>query len=142
MFQHSSNSAKRSSIWLAAVVGSLVTAQGFFGLASRPLTSAQVSEPRSIQVETTDELSTERSTAAFALSAIGLGIVGFSWARSTKSDNSQSNSTKLDRHLLLLLHQDRAAAERLIAQVQYKHPGRSREWCIEKVKYDLARDRH
>ncbi len=115
-----------------------MTTQGFFGHASRPLTLAQFPEPRSTQVETTDD----RSMAAFALTAIGVGIVGFSWARSTKPSSSQPNSTKLDRHLLLLLHQDRAAAERLVTQVQRKHPERSREWCIEKVEYDLSRDRH
>ncbi len=135
MFQHSSNSAKRSSIWIAAAVGSLLTAQGFFGLASRPVTTAQLSEPQPTQIGTTDD----RSTAAIALTVVGVGIVGFSWAR---AQSPSSNSTKLDRHLLLLLHQDRAAAERLIAQAQRKHPEQSREWCIEKVKYDLARDRH
>lgn len=137
MFQPSSNSVKRSSIWLAAAVGSLLTAQGFFGLAARPVTTAQLSDPQATQINTADD----RSTAAIALAAVGIGIVGFSWMRA-QSPSTQSNSPKLDRHLLLLLHQDRAAAERLIAQTQRKHPERSREWCIEKVKYDLARDRH
>lgn len=137
MFQ--SSIAQRSSAWMAALVGSVVTAQGFFGLASRPVTTAQFSEPRSIQVEAPD--ADTRSTAAFVLAALGLGAVGYGWSQSRKPSDSRINYGQLDRQLLLLMHQDRAAAERLVDQVQRKHPERSRQWCIEKVKYDLQRDR-
>jgi len=136
MLQPSSNLAKRSSFWVAAAVGSLLTAQGFLGL-SHPITTAQFSESRPPQIDATDD----RSNAALAMTALGIGVIGFSWARA-RSSGTQTNATKLDRHLLLLLHQDRAAAERLVTQMQRKHPERSREWCIEKVKYDLERDRH
>lgn len=137
MFQFSST--QRSLVWMAALVGSVVTAQGLFGLASRPLTTAQFSEPRSIQVESPE--SENRSTVALAIAALGLGAVGFGWAQSRKPAGAMSTGS-LDRQLLLLMHQDRAATERLIAQMQRKHPEKSRQWCIEKVKYDLQRDRH
>ncbi|GAP97743.1 hypothetical protein NIES2104_42900 [Leptolyngbya sp. NIES-2104] len=125
---------------MAALVGSVVTAQGFFGLASRPVTTAQFSEPRSIQVEAPD--ADTRSTAAFVLTALGLGAVGYGWVQSRKPSGSRVHYGQIDRQLLLLMHQDRAAAERLVDQMQRKHPERSRQWCIEKVKYDLQRDRH
>lgn len=136
MFQHSSNPAKRSSFWIATAVGSLLTAQGFLEL-SQPITTAQFSGSRPTQIDANDD----RSNAALALTALGVGVIGFSWARA-RSSGTQTNATKLDRHLLLLLHQDRAAADRLVTQMQRKHPERSRECCIEKVKYDLERDRH
>lgn len=138
MFQ--SYKAKRSSVWMAALVGSVVTAQGFFGLASRPLTTAQFSEPRSIQVESSED--DNRSFAALALAVLGVGAVGYGWSQSRKPVGFQVSYGQLDRQLLLLMHQDRAAAERLVEQMQRKHPERSRQWCIEKVKYDLQRDRH
>ncbi|MBE9013240.1 hypothetical protein IQ250_23870 [Pseudanabaenaceae cyanobacterium LEGE 13415] len=139
MFQSSSNPIKRSSIWMAALVGSVVT-EGFFGLASRPIATAQFSEPRSIQVESPE--SDNRSTAAVALAALGLGAIAYGWSQSRNSSSSSISNSQLDRQLLLLMHQDRAAAERLVSQMQRKHPEKSRQWCIEKVKYDLARDRH
>lgn len=134
MFQHSLKSANQ--FWIATAVGGLLSAQGLLGVASRPLTTAQLSE-RPTPIETID--SNDRSQAAFLLAAVGLGIVGLSWAR---SKSPESSTATLDRQLLLLLHQDRAAAERLVDQMQRKHPEKSRSWCIEKVKYDLARDRH
>lgn len=138
MFQHSLKSVNR--FWIATAVGSVLTAQGLLGVASRPLTTAQISEVRPTEIETTNSI--DRSQAAFVLAALGLGIVGFSWARSNQSAEPTPRTAKLDRHLLLLLHQDRAAAERLVDQMQRKHPEKSRSWCIEKVKYDLERDRH
>ncbi|HTL88854.1 MAG TPA: hypothetical protein VL134_05585 [Leptolyngbya sp.] len=141
MLQSCSKSAPRSSVWFAAAVGSFLSAQSFFGLASRPVTTAQIYE---VQPTQTDVPADNHSDAAFALTAIGVGIVGFSWARSRPNSKASSKPStgRIDRHLLLLLHQDRAAAERLIAQMQRQHPEKSRDWCIDKVKYDLGRDRH
>lgn len=50
-------------------------------------------------------------------------------------------NTSLQRKLLLLLHQDQKAAERLLKQVTLKFPGQSPNWYGEKVIYDLERDR-
>lgn len=49
---------------------------------------------------------------------------------------------QLQRKLLKLLHNDRRTASRLLAQIQRTHPDRSANWVIEKVIYDLERDRN
>lgn len=48
---------------------------------------------------------------------------------------------KLQKQLLRLLHDDQATANRLLSQVKIKNPNRSIDWCVEKVIYDLERDR-
>ena len=40
-----------------------------------------------------------------------------------------------------LLHSDRELAMRLISQVKRKNSHRSMNWCVEKVIYDIERDR-
>jgi hypothetical protein len=49
---------------------------------------------------------------------------------------------QLQKKLLRLLHNDRDAAARLLTQIQRTHPERSANWVIEKVIYDLERDRN
>ncbi len=46
------------------------------------------------------------------------------------------------RRLMLLLHDDRRAADRLLTQVRLKYPGKSETWYWEKVIFDLERDRY
>ena len=43
---------------------------------------------------------------------------------------------RLDR-----LTKDRRVSERLIERVEFNHPGRPKQWCIEKAIYDIQRDR-
>ncbi|KAM3092686.1 hypothetical protein ACKFKF_30785 [Phormidesmis sp. 146-12] len=43
--------------------------------------------------------------------------------------------------VLLLLHGDRKAADRLFAQVSFMNPGKSEKWCWDKVQWDIERDR-
>lgn len=50
-------------------------------------------------------------------------------------------SRKLQKKLLLLLHDERATANRLLNQVKSKNPSKSVDWYVEKVIYDLERDR-
>lgn len=50
-------------------------------------------------------------------------------------------SRKLQKQVLRLLHDDQATANRLLSQVKIKNPNRSIDWCVEKVIYDLERDR-
>lgn len=47
----------------------------------------------------------------------------------------------LQKKLLRLLHDDRDTANRLLSQVKRNHPDRPVNWCVEKVIYDLERDR-
>ncbi|GAA6622946.1 hypothetical protein [Scytonema sp. NUACC26] len=51
-------------------------------------------------------------------------------------------SRKLQKKLLLLLHDDREAANRLLTQAMLKYPNKTADWYFEKVIYDLVRDRH
>lgn len=50
-------------------------------------------------------------------------------------------SRNLRKELLRLLHDDRNTANRLLSQVRKNNPNRSVNWCVEKVIYDLERDR-
>jgi hypothetical protein len=47
----------------------------------------------------------------------------------------------LERELLTLLSGDKALATRLLVNIRFKNPQRSKSWCYEKVIYDLKRDR-
>ena len=48
---------------------------------------------------------------------------------------------ELQKKLMTLLHEDRNLAMRLLSQVKMKDPGKSIDWYVEKVIYDLERDR-
>lgn len=50
-------------------------------------------------------------------------------------------SRKLQKQILRLLHDDRDTANRLLSQVKMKNLDKSIDWCVEKVIYDLDRDR-
>ena len=104
--------------------------------------------------EFTDKLGSTGTMLAIA--AIGGGAVGLILnAKKTKiktsstfSPKSPENtvridqaSRKLQKELLRLLHDDRNTANRLLSQVKMNNPSRSINWCIEKVIYDLERDR-
>jgi hypothetical protein len=47
----------------------------------------------------------------------------------------------LQKKLLRMLHHDQATVDRLLSSAELKHPGRSQQWYLEKVIYDLERDR-
>jgi len=46
----------------------------------------------------------------------------------------------LQKKLLLLLHGDRQAANRLLSAAKDRNPGRTIQWYAEKVLFDLQRD--
>ncbi len=48
---------------------------------------------------------------------------------------------KLQKKLLTLVHNERDTANRLLSQAQIRNPNRTIDWCVEKVIYDLERDR-
>ncbi|MBE9050654.1 hypothetical protein IQ243_09550 [Nostocales cyanobacterium LEGE 11386] len=58
------------------------------------------------------------------------------------SYRTDSKNRKLQRRLLILLKGDVAAGKRLLAQQRRRQPGQSDNWYLEKVIYDLERDRH
>ncbi|AFZ33279.1 hypothetical protein Glo7428_4851 [Gloeocapsa sp. PCC 7428] len=59
----------------------------------------------------------------------------------TKQGSFDKASPKLQKRLMTLLHNDQAAANRLIANIKLNHPHQSTNWAIEKAIYDLERDR-
>jgi hypothetical protein len=73
-----------------------------------------------------------------------LGVVAWSWKAKPQAAQYRAVPIQrsLHRNLLILLHNDQQAANRLIRQAQAKHPNRSLDWCAEKVIYDSQRDRH
>lgn len=48
---------------------------------------------------------------------------------------------ELESKLLLLLNNERDTAERLVRQVMKSNPGQTEKWYLEKVIWDLERDR-
>ena len=48
---------------------------------------------------------------------------------------------QLQKRVLLLLNGDRNTANRLLNSVKSRNPQKSVEWCVEKVIFDLQRDR-
>lgn len=49
---------------------------------------------------------------------------------------------RLEAELLKLLHGDSTTAKRLLKKVRVTHPGRDAKWYLEKVIWDLERDRY
>jgi hypothetical protein len=39
------------------------------------------------------------------------------------------------------LTRDRRVSERLIENIAFNNPGKSKRWCVEKAIYDIQRDR-
>ena len=60
--------------------------------------------------------------------------------RNTNSQLDQA-SPKLQKKLLILLHNDSETADRLLAYTKQNNPQQSVNWAMEKVIYDLERDR-
>lgn len=53
----------------------------------------------------------------------------------------EQGSRHLQKRLMSLLHDERETANRLLSQAQKKNPHQSVDWYMEKVIYDLKRDR-
>lgn len=51
------------------------------------------------------------------------------------------NSNELLQSIVRMVNHDKACAYRLIEQMKRKNPHQSMEWCIEKVLWQLQRDR-
>ncbi|MDM9381174.1 hypothetical protein QUB80_10710 [Chlorogloeopsis sp. ULAP01] len=54
---------------------------------------------------------------------------------------SDPKNRQLQKQLLTLLRGDVSAAKRLLKHQRQLHPGKSDNWYLEKVIYDLQRDR-
>jgi hypothetical protein len=91
-----------------------------------------------------------KTITAIAILGTGAAVIASSAKRggylpqfnSEASQRIKQGDSQLQRKLLKLLHNDRDTANRLLAQIQQTHPDRSANWVIEKVIYDLERDRN
>ena len=95
------------------------------------------------------------SEVAIALAAVGGAAVGAVLIASSVKPLKQTGlnlgtkdaigidqaSRKLQQKLMRLLHDDRDTASRLLSQIKIKNPNKSINWYVEKVIYDLERDR-
>lgn len=87
------------------------------------------------------------SIIAFVIIVVLIGLLILALQRSRRRSRPiefqphGTVSTTTERHLLRLMNGDRTAALRLVAQAKQRNPGRSEQWCWEKVIYDLERDR-
>lgn len=75
-------------------------------------------------------VSAKKAKQPFKLSPTSVGTIRIEQA-----------SGKLRKKLMRLLHDDRETANRLLSQAKLKHPNRSVDWYVDKVIYDLERDR-
>ncbi|MEO1429468.1 MAG: hypothetical protein AAFV71_10460 [Cyanobacteria bacterium J06633_8] len=94
------------------------------------------------------------NTTILGLAAIGAGSAGLIWSFKlrNKTLSTQSGSRREDvslekanprlrKELLRLVGGDIRTANRLVAGIKQSHPGKSINWVVEKVIYDLERDR-
>jgi hypothetical protein len=63
-------------------------------------------------------------------------------AHTTPTITCPRASSSAEWRVTQLMNGDRQGAERLVSRVATTSPGRSGEWCWEKVAFDLERDRH
>jgi hypothetical protein len=133
--------SRRLPHWVVPVLGSLL----MMPILPTTLHSSVSMQQAQLRPSLEDPTSnSNRTVAALALAALGVGVVAWSWKAQPHASASKSVLMKpsLQHKLLTLLHNDRQAANRLIQQTQVRHPDRSLDWCVEKVIYDLQRDRH
>lgn len=159
-----SKSAVKASLWMSAIAGGLVAASMMFSaVPSRDSQVMQWDEFNNAVPEVMEPNPATDSAAMIALAlgggaVLGLGVNAVRQRQGThpsvqpasvKTAFGQSQNTSylhqanrsLRRKLLLLLHEDQQAAERLVQQASFRHPGKSPDWYLEKVIYDLQRDR-
>lgn len=135
-------------------------------IANQLIAQGQVSYSDSAidQVATLDDLSSNSPEAVetvrdagivLGIAAVAGGAVGVLLNTSKSSSRFKSGShgkentiyldqanRRLQKQLLRLVHNDRSTAARLLDQAKLRHPDKSINWCMEKVIYDLERDRH
>jgi hypothetical protein len=133
------------SLVLTGIVDSLLVAEAM------PAPQAELMQLRP-QTEEVREVNGGAVLAIAALGSAGIGIAltaAHELKRPAQRSQSHNNpvaairaNPRLQRKLMRLLHDDQKVADRLIAQTALKHPGKTPDWYVEKVMYDLQRDRH
>lgn len=97
-------------------------------------------------------MNSSQTIAAFVILGGGAAVIAYGAKRgnylpnisevSTNLQQAEHSNPHLQRKLLRLLHNDRNTANRLISHTKKTHPNRSPNWVLEKVIYDLERDRN
>jgi len=152
-----------------AALSFLLTVSHYGG--TKPLTNApqfsnntdRVEQPLNTSSQFDALEANQTGSAALGLSA-GIAVVGILSFMKTKNSFKASStasrscsrpsplskekiiwlnqaSRELQNKLLRLLYGDQELAMRLLSQIKMNNPGRSTNWCVEKVIYDLERDR-
>ncbi len=106
--------------------------------------SVPLAEPyNSTSPENNDASGTLLATALVVGGIATGGYLATKKVNSAKSPHTQIDeaSPKLRKKLLILLHNDSETANRLLAHTQQTNPHQSVNWAMEKVIYDLERDR-
>ncbi|MGK7923929.1 MAG: hypothetical protein AB4290_01525 [Spirulina sp.] len=67
-------------------------------------------------------------------------VIWLLWQDSRKTKGIRRGGN-IDRDLLEAVNGDAKLAERLLEQARFKYPGKSESWYVEKVIYDINRDR-
>lgn len=138
------------SLLLAGLVGSVLMVE-----ATPAPTSESLMQITRFDTEEVQEVNGAAVLAIAALGSAGIGVAlttfhdrnrpsskRISRNRLTTPTSSTRANPKLQRKLLRLLHEDARIADRLITQASFKYPGKAPDWYVEKVIYDLERDRH
>ncbi|MGB3759993.1 MAG: hypothetical protein WBA07_27065 [Rivularia sp. (in: cyanobacteria)] len=95
------------------------------------------------------------NTTILGLAAMGIGTAGLIWSFNRQNNRTLSAQSgnlshdisiekanpRLRKELLRLVGGDRPTADRLVAGIKQSHPEKSINWTVEKVIYDLERDR-
>jgi uncharacterized protein HemX len=72
---------------------------------------------------------------------IAIGAVLVSFLRSRAADNTVVLKQRYQQLVFLPGQQADDALRRQLKEVMKRHPGRSEQWYLEKIIYDLERDR-
>jgi hypothetical protein len=131
------------SLLLAGIVGSVLVTEALPNT-DRPQNLQQIATP----IEEVQEVNGAAVLGIAALGSAGIGVTLTALhernrrSPQPKAFQPSKANPKLQRQLLRLLHEDRQAAERLVSYARLKYPGHNADWYVEKVIYDLKRDRH
>lgn len=133
---------------IGAVLATLISTQlpGFTATQRLQLSqSIPLAEPYNSTSPENNDSSTKLITTALVAGGIAAGgylatkkANGAKFQTDTQVDRA---SPKLRKKLLILLHNDSETANRLLAYTQQTNPQKSVNWAMEKVIYDLERDR-
>ena len=132
---------------IGAVLATLISTQipGFTSNQRLQITQSQLSaEPYNSTSPDNNDDGGRILTTALVVGGIATG--GYLATKKTSAANHSNTqidqaNPKLRKKLLILLHNDRTTANRLVAHTKQTNPQKSVDWAMEKVIYDLERDR-